>query len=218
MERILSILAFVAAIGVGVYAYITTERQRGDIESLTQKVEGLTKTLGETQKMVNNQNQIVSQIVELIGGQAPQEPELKVDQAELTPEKNAAYLAEYEKQPGVIKTASGLMYRILKEGPVEGRKPTPASDVQIHYRGAFIDGTIFDTSYQGPEPTAEDAAPVLPLPRLIPGWIEALPMMKEGDVWELVLPSPLAYGETGQGQIPGGQTLVFRIFLVKVVS
>jgi FKBP-type peptidyl-prolyl cis-trans isomerase len=210
MERIFSILALVAAIGAGAYAYVTTDRQRGEIEALGQKVEGLNKTLGETQKAVTSVRQEFDALIGLLGGQpasAPPAPEVNMEK--LSDEANAKFLADYTNQDGVTKRPSGLMYRVVRAGPDGGKSPTANSAISIKYQGAFIDGTIFD---QSPEPVT------FPLDQLIPGWIEALPLMREGDEWEVVVPYTLGYGEKGRGAIPGRQTLVFRIELVKVVS
>lgn len=209
MERIFSILALVAAIGAGAYAYVTTDRQRGEIEALSQKVEGLTKTLGETQKAVTAVRQEFDALVTLLSGQAPAGAAPQVDMTKLSDEANAAFLTAYADQDGVTKRPSGLMYRVLKEGPAGGKSPTEKSAITIKYDGAFIDGTIFDQA----------ATPVTyPLDQLIPGWIEVLPLMKEGDAWEVVVPYALGYGEQGRGAIPPKQTLVFKIELVKVES
>lgn len=209
MERIFSILALVAAIGAGAYAYVTTDRQRGEIEALGQKVEGLTKTLGETQKAVTAVRQEFDALVTLLSGQAPAGAAPQVDMTKLSDEANAAFLTSYADQDGVTKRPSGLMYRVLKEGPAGGKSPTEKSAITIKYDGAFIDGTIFDQA----------ATPVTyPLDQLIPGWIEVLPLMKEGDAWEVVVPYTLGYGEQGRGAIPPKQTLVFKIELVKVES
>ncbi|MCC6918938.1 MAG: FKBP-type peptidyl-prolyl cis-trans isomerase [Alphaproteobacteria bacterium] len=215
MERIFSILALVAAIGAGAYAYVTTDRQKGEIEALGQKVEGLTKTLGETQKAVTNQRQDFEGLVTVLqqwmqqheGAGAPEAPQL--DMTKLSGEANDKFLADYEKQDRVVKRPSGLMYRAIKDGPAGGKSPHAHSSITITYKGAFIDGTVFDQS---------DQPVTFPLDQLIPGWVEALPLMKEGDTWELVVPYALGYGEQGKGMIPPKQTLVFQIELVKVES
>lgn len=212
MERILSILALVVAIGVGAYAYVTIDRQRNEIVALSGKVETLSNALNDTQKVVTGLSTDLAPLIKMIKEQAG--PSL--DMAKLTPEKNAEFLAGYEKLPDVKKTASGMLYRIVKEGAAGGKQPTPTGEVTIHYRGQMVDGTIFDQSYQGSEPNEAEEAPTLPLPALIPGWVEALPMMKEGDVWEIVLPPSLGYGAEGKGGIPGDQALLFKIYLMKV--
>ncbi len=125
-----------------------------------------------------------------------------------TPEANARFLADYAKQPGVIKLPDGLMYRVLKAGT--GPQVQKDNDVvTVFYKGALINGKVFDR-------TKEDPAQ-FPAGGLIPGWVEALKLMKTGDTWELAIPSELGYGPDGAGDnIPPNQTLVFTLSLVKV--
>ncbi|BCW90149.1 hypothetical protein sos41_33170 [Alphaproteobacteria bacterium SO-S41] len=214
MERILSILAIVIAIGIGAYGYVVTDRQRGEIATLNQKVETLTKTVGENQKALVSLSQELAPILQMIREQAGAHgaPPPNVDMSKLTDEANTAYLEKYATEDGVTKRPSGLMYRVITNGPEGGKQPTPESVVTINYSGAFIDGTEFDSSYPSGAPVT------FPLAQLIPGWVEALPLMKEGDAWEVVVPFTLGYGEKGRGSIPGRQTLVFKIELVKVES
>jgi FKBP-type peptidyl-prolyl cis-trans isomerase len=209
MERIFSILALVAAIFIGAYGYLLITRQQDEIGKLGQKVEGLTKTLGETQKAVTSMRQEFDALVTLLSGHQAPGSAPQLDMGKLSDEANAAFLTAYADQDGVTKRPSGLMYRVVKEGPAGGKSPTVKSAITIKYQGAFIDGTIFD----------EATTPVTyPLDQLIPAWIEALPLMREGDEWEVVVPYALGYGEQGRGSIPPKQTLVFRIELVKVES
>ncbi len=213
MERLLSILALVIAAGVGIGGYIVVNREREEIASLNQKVEALTKAQGEMQKGLVALTQELAPILQMIReqtGAAPPPPD--VDMGKLSDEANAAYLEKYAQGDGVTKRPSGLMYKVLSAGPGTGKQPTPESVVTINYAGAFIDGTEFDSSYPSGAPVT------FPLAQLIPGWVEALPLMKEGDTWEVVVPFQLGYGEKGRGSIPGRQTLVFKIELVKVES
>lgn len=120
-----------------------------------------------------------------------------------------AFLVENKKAEGVTVTASGLQYRVLESGT--GATPVATSEVETHYEGALIDGTVFDSSYKRGETTS------FPVNRVIPGWTEALQLMKEGDVWELTIPSDLAYGAQGAGGAIGPHaTLRFKIELIKV--
>ncbi|HWY65231.1 MAG TPA: FKBP-type peptidyl-prolyl cis-trans isomerase [Rhizomicrobium sp.] len=125
-----------------------------------------------------------------------------------SPESNAHFLADYAKRPGVTKLPDGLMYRVLKAGT--GPKVQKDNDiVTVFYKGALINGTVFDR-------TKDDPAQ-FPAGGLIPGWVEALKLMKTGDTWELAIPSELGYGPDGSGDtIPPNQTLVFTLSLVKV--
>ena len=126
-----------------------------------------------------------------------------------TPASNARYLTDYAARPGVKKTASGLMYRVLREG--KGPSVLRGSDiVTVFYKGALITGKVFDQ-------TKPDEPAQFPAGGLIPGWVEALKLMKTGDTWEIVLPSELGYGPDGAGDaIPPDQVLVFTMTLVKV--
>lgn len=134
----------------------------------------------------------------------------ELNMSALSDAANAAFLSNYDAQPGVVKTASGLRYRVLASG--KGAQPAATSRVRAHYQGTLIDCTVFDSSYARNEPA------VFPVNRLIPGWVEALQLMKEGDVWELVLPHELAYGERGAGEdIPPRQTLIFKLELLQVL-
>ena len=127
----------------------------------------------------------------------------------LSLEKNAAFLAENAKKPGVKTTESGLQFKSVKPG--EGKQPGPTSTVTVHYAGALIDGTEFDSSIGRGEPIS------FPLNRVIPGWTEGLQLMREGEKAQLVIPQDLGYGSSGSGRtIPPYQTLVFQVELIKV--
>jgi FKBP-type peptidyl-prolyl cis-trans isomerase len=122
---------------------------------------------------------------------------------------NARFLKDYGARPDVKKTADGLMYRVIKAG-TGATAQGPADMVTVYYKGNTIDGKVFDKT--------EDGKPAsFPAGQLIPGWVEALTMMKEGDAWELVIPSNLGYGPEGAGGAIGpNQTLVFEMTLLKV--
>jgi len=128
--------------------------------------------------------------------------------ADLSPEANQKFLADNGKAQGVTQRPSGLQYKVLKAG--SGKSPTTSDQVTVTYRGELINGQVFDQTEPGQTAT-------FPAGQLIPGWVEALQLMKEGDEWELVIPSMLAYGEQGApGAIPPNQTLVFQMALMKV--
>lgn len=216
MERIFSILALVAALGAAAYTYVTSERQRGDVETLQAQVEGLKKSqgdvqrvVGEVQKDVQTQGAQFKELIAMLTGQSA-EPQQQLDMDKLTDAKNAEFLEAFGKQDRVVKLPSGAMYKVEKEAPAGAKQATATSTVTVHYAGSFIDGTVFDSSYERGEPAT------FQLDGLIPGWLEILPMMKEGDIWDVALPYQLGYGETGRGHIPPRQTLVFKIELIKV--
>ena len=120
-----------------------------------------------------------------------------------------AYLAENAKKDGVITTASGLQYKVLKEGT--GKSPKATDTVVCHYEGFLTDGTVFDSSVQRGEPAA------FPLNGVIAGWTEGLQLMKEGGKNRFFIPYHLAYGEAGAaGSIPPYATLIFDVELIEV--
>jgi FKBP-type peptidyl-prolyl cis-trans isomerase FklB len=120
-----------------------------------------------------------------------------------------AFLAANGKKEGVVTLPSGLQYKVLAAG--KGKSPNPTDNVTVHYRGTLVDGTEFDSSYKRNKPATFGVG------RVIPGWKEALPMMKEGAKWRVFVPSKLAYGERGGGsKIPPGSTLIFEIELISV--
>ncbi len=113
------------------------------------------------------------------------------------------------KRPEVRTTASGLQYEILTEGT--GTQPGPGDQVTVHYTGKLIDGTVFDSSVDRGEPATFGVTQV------IPGWVEALQLMKTGAKWRLFIPSQLAYGPQGAGGVIGpNQTLIFDVELIGV--
>ncbi len=128
----------------------------------------------------------------------------------LSAESNAAYLANYAKQPGVITKPSGLMYKIVHNG--FGKRPGLNDDCTVYYTGSLINGTVFDGTEEGLPSRVKPKS-------VIPGWTEALMNMREGDVWHLVIPANLAYGARGAGggAIPPNQALIFDITLISVV-
>lgn len=135
--------------------------------------------------------------------------EFKLDPALVTDAANAAFLTSIDADPAYTKLLSGLRYKVVKAAPA-GPQPTPENEVTVHYRGTFIEGTEFDSSYARNEPAT------FKLADLITGWVEGIPLMKEGETFQLILPYDLAYGAAGRGPIPPRQTLVFQVELIKV--
>jgi FKBP-type peptidyl-prolyl cis-trans isomerase FklB len=124
----------------------------------------------------------------------------------------AAFLVENGKKPGVITLPDGLQYKILASGPATGVKPGPEDEVKVHYEGKLINGEVFDSSYDRGQPA------VFGVKILVPAWVEALQMMRPGDMWELYVPAKLGYGDMGQGPIPPGATLIFKMELLDVLT
>jgi FKBP-type peptidyl-prolyl cis-trans isomerase FklB len=120
-----------------------------------------------------------------------------------------AFLAENKKKEGVITLPSGLQYKVMKEG--DGKTPIVNDVVTVHYRGTLIDGKEFDSSYTRGQPAS------FPVKGVIPGFSEALQLMKTGSKWQLFIPSNLAYGERGAGdEIGPNAALIFDIELISI--
>lgn len=127
-------------------------------------------------------------------------------------EAGKKFLEENKKRPGVVTLPSGLQYEVINEGNV-GNYAKATDQVQCHYEGTLIDGTLFDSSIKRGQPA------VFGVNQVIPGWVEALQLMPEGAKWKLYIPSDLAYGAQGAGEmIPPHSTLVFEVELQKILS
>ncbi|EJW90471.1 peptidylprolyl isomerase [gut metagenome] len=124
--------------------------------------------------------------------------------------ENEKFLADNKTKEGIKTTASGLQYKVIKEG--KGEIPSETSRVKVHYKGTLIDGTEFDSSYKREKPA------VFGVKQVIKGWSEALMMMPVGSKWELYIPQELAYGDsqTGTGQIKPFSTLIFEVELLDI--
>ena len=144
------------------------------------------------------------------------EATLKEKQQALNEEKTQAALAEGEKfladnakVEGVQVTDSGIQYQVLTAA--EGDKPAATDTVTVHYKGTFLNGEIFDSSYKRGQPA------VFPLNRVIPGWTEGVQLMSVGSKYKFTIPSDLAYGPNGNPpRIPGNSVLQFEIELLEI--
>lgn len=129
--------------------------------------------------------------------------------AEKNTKAGQEFLAANAKKEGVKTTASGLQYKVLKSG--SGKSPGREDTVNVHYHGTLIDGSVFDSSVERGEPVS------FPVDQVIPGWTEALQLMKEGDKWQIFIPSNLAYGEAGSPpKIGPNSALVFDVELLSI--
>ncbi|MBR0240339.1 MAG: FKBP-type peptidyl-prolyl cis-trans isomerase [Bacteroidales bacterium] len=143
---------------------------------------------------------------ELSAAQAAENAEI----AEAMKKEGEEFLAENAGKPGVVTLKSGLQYKVLKAG--SGRKPGRTDKVRCHYEGSFVNGMVFDSSYNRGEPA------VFGVNQVIAGWTEALQLMAEGSEWELYIPYNLAYGEAGaHGAIPPCAALIFKVELIAVL-
>lgn len=121
-----------------------------------------------------------------------------------------AFLAENKKNADVTETASGLQYKVLTKGT--GPQPKATDTVVVHYRGTFIDGSEFDSSYSRGEPIT------ISLDQVIPAWQEVVPLMPVGSKWQVFIPSNLGYGEAGSGPIGPNSALLFDVELLSIVD
>lgn len=167
-------------------------------------VAGVQDTLKKTGKLTDEDLQ--KQLKALNDYLSAQESKLQAEKNKQTIEAGNKFRAEYEKQSGVKKTESGLLYKIEKAG--EGDSPKAEDTVKVHYKGTLTDGTVFDSSYDRGEPIE------FQLNQLIPAWVEAIPMLKKGGKMEIVAAPELAYGDRQAGKIPANSTLKFEVELL----
>ncbi len=136
-----------------------------------------------------------------------QQKQAKAKQAQEYPGEGREFLAENAKKPGVVTLPSGLQYKVIREGT--GKTPGPRDSVTVNYRGTLINGSEFDSSYR------RGKSATFRVDGVIPGWTEALQLMKEGAKWQLFIPPDLAYGERGT---LADKTLIFDVELLSVQS
>lgn len=167
-------------------------------------VQGIRDALGGTQPLMPAE-EMHTTLMDLKRKIVTGEKERRRAREEKLLKEGREFLAENAKKEGIVTMASGLQYQVLQEG--SGRKPALQDNVTVNYRGTKIDGTEFDSSSKEGKPAT------FPLRKVIPGWQEALPMMKEGARWKLFLPPGLAFGDKGPLE---AQTVVYEIELMAV--
>ena len=182
------------------------KRQQVDInrEAL---LRGIEDAIADSEPLMS-QDAMRSTLVELKRKVVEAERQQRAAAAEKNLEKGEAFLVGNSGKEGVVTLPSGLQYRVITPG--SGDQPKANDTVTVHYRGTLIDGTGFDSSWSRNQPASFRAD------RVIAGWREALPMMKEGATWELFIPSRLAYGERGSGKIPPNSALIFEVKLLSI--
>ena len=166
-------------------------------------VKGLEDVLGEKQPAISYEEakQIINDYF----------MKLQQERLEINKQAGAEFLEINRHKAGVVELPSGLQYEILKQGT--GAKPSASDKVKCHYHGTLINGTVFDSSVQRGEPATFGVSQV------IPGWVEALQLMPVGSKWRLFIPSNLAYGEHGAGDvIEPNSTLIFDVELLDIVK
>jgi FKBP-type peptidyl-prolyl cis-trans isomerase len=133
---------------------------------------------------------------------------MQAQQGEAAKKEGEAFLAANKTKEGVVALPSGLQYKILTAGT--GKKPAASDTVVCQYRGTFINGNEFDSSYKRNQPAT------FPVNQVIKGWTEALQLMPVGSKWQLFIPPELAYGESGRATIPPNSTLIFEVELLSI--
>ena len=219
-------VAVVASVGVSLQC----------VAALTSKQDKLSYAMGyeagksfANHKMNINPKVFSAALIDAIKGRQPQMTESQIKetlvayqkeimqkfQAKMAKEANqnsqqeVKFLAKNAKVDGIKTTASGLQYRIINSGV--GNSPAKTDSVTVNYEGSLLNGKIFDSSYKRGKPVT------FQVKRVIPGWQQALELMKPGATWELFIPSKLAYGKMGiPGSIPPNSLLKFKVNLIKV--
>lgn len=187
----------------------TFKKQKMDID-LDKLMTGLKDAVDDKKPLLTD-----DQVKETMTAYSKSMMEKQAAEAKEAGAKNAAagekFLNENKTKEGVKTTASGLQYKVVKEG--KGESPKETDTVEVNYKGTLINGTEFDSSYKRNEPAT------FPVNRVIKGWTEGLQLMKPGASYQFFIPSALAYGERGAGQDIGpNETLIFEVELVSVKS
>ena len=147
--------------------------------------------------------------MELLEGKLRAEAEARFNK--LAAENKAAsdkFMVENRSKKGIVALPSGIQYRVIEEG--NGARPSPTSEVTVHYRGSLISGFEFDSSF------ARGVPAKFQVDQVLKGWQEVLPLMRVGDHWQIFLPPEMAYGERGPRPIGPNQALIFDIKLIEV--
>lgn len=190
-----------ASYGLGVLMASNVKQQGGDSLDVESMVAGMRDIFGGKKPQMTEQECMMT--VQPYMQQIAEQRTAKLQ------EQSKAFLEENKKKANVKVTASGLQYEVIKSGT--GKSPKSTDQVTVHYIGKLVDGSVFDSSVERNEPAT------FGVNQVIPGWTEALQLMKEGDKWILYIPQDLAYGERGAGgQIPPYATLIFEVELLKV--
>lgn len=190
-----------ASYGLGVLIASNLKNQGGDSVNLESLYFGIQDVFKKNELVINEQECSVIVQSYMQGAMEKKATKMKAD--------GQAFLDANKLKEGVKATASGLQYQVIATG--NGKAPTAADNVTVHYTGKLVDGTVFDSSVERNEPATFGCGQV------IPGWTEALQLMHEGDKWMLFIPSELGYGERGAGgQIPPYSVLIFEVELIKV--
>jgi FKBP-type peptidyl-prolyl cis-trans isomerase FkpA len=160
-------------------------------------------------KSVMDQEEIKTLLTSLDATMKAKQQEMAAKESEASLATGQKFLEDNAKKEGVMVTESGIQYIVLTEG--EGDKPAATDTVKVHYKGTFLSGETFDSSYDRGEPA------VFPLNRVISGWTEGVQLMSVGSKFKFTIPSDLAYGPNGNPpRIPGNSVLEFEIELLEI--
>ena len=183
-------------------------KRQGIQVDMTPLLSGISDVLNNRQPRMNPQE--FQAVMRELGQRLKAErQQAQQSQGKKNASQGAAFLKQNRNRKGVQALPSGLQYRVLRQG--KGRKPKATDTVVTHYRGSLMDGSEFDSSY------ARGKSATFPVQGVIPGWIEALQLMRVGAKWKLFIPSGLAYGERGSGRAIGPHaTLIFEIELLNI--
>lgn len=193
------------SIGLNIGLNLFEQEVKVDVASLTKGIQdGLANT-----KPALTETEIRTVLMNLQKEVAERQEAKRKTLADKNSKDADAFLAENKTKEGVVTLPSGLQYKVIKQGT--GPKPVATDTVVTHYKGTFLDGQQFDSSYDRGEPATFTVSGV------IPGWTEALQLMPVGSKWQLFVPPKLAYGEKGfQNVIPPNSTLLFDIELISI--
>mgnify|MGYP000875692176 FL=1 len=189
------------------YQFGQSLKQQGLDLDLQVYTAGIQDGLGATEPRMKSE-EMQATMAELRQRMASAHEKVIKEQAAKNLAEANVFLEENNKKEGVKTLPSGLQYKILKEG--SGKTPKATDTVTVQYRGTLADGTEFDSSYSRGTPAT------FKLNQVIPGWTEALQLMKVGSKWQLFIPPNLAYGERGQGRIPPNSLLIFEVELLSI--
>jgi FKBP-type peptidyl-prolyl cis-trans isomerase len=199
--------------GMGVSMARNLQRQGAEVDA-DLMARGLKDALSG-QKVLLSDEEVRAALSQFQAEQKKKQQARRQPPAEEAKKQGEAFLAENAKKEGVVTLPSGLQYKVLRAG--EGKTPKDGDRVVCHYRGTFVDGTEFDSSYKRGKPATFDLA------RMIPGFREALKLMPAGSKWQLFIPAKLAYGERGMrgkkrkpGFIGPNATLIYETELLDV--
>ena len=169
-------------------------------------------TLGLQDALSGEQARISEQDLMGVFQQLQSELEERADlQSQANQQAGTDFMTDNGQRDGVVTTESGLQYEVIESGDAQGAQPTATDVVTVHYEGKLVDGTVFDSSIARGEPID------FPVGQVIPGWVEALQLMRVGDKWKLTIPSELAYGEASPSPlIPPNSVLTFEVELLGI--